>query len=106
MKDWFEEDGFIADLALLEKKIKELTTPFEKIFNRIDSLKKIVKAQEKYTKEMEITYKNAKNLIGTKPWTKDHYKNNFQPLYDSTRKWYSELKKKQDILLPNDVRNY
>jgi hypothetical protein len=105
MKEWFEEDGFVADLTVLEQKIKELTTPFNIIFNRIEKIKALTKAQEKYNKEIEIVYRNAKNLIGTKTWTKDHHKNKFLPLYDNTVNWYKETKRKQDSLLPNEVIN-
>lgn len=103
MKDWFEEDGFVADLPTLEQKIKELTSPFNIIFNRIDKIKKYIKVQQIYSVEMDKALKNAKNLMSTKPWTKDHYKKIFSPLYETTKKWYAETKKKQDSLLANEV---
>ena len=52
---------------------------------------------------MDRAFKNAKNLISTKVWTKDHYTNIFIPLYEKTKKWYIETKKKQDTLLANEV---
>ena len=54
---------------------------------------------------MEKTLKNAKNLLKTKPWTKDHYKENFYVLFENTKKWYFETKKKQDKLLSNEVNS-
>ena len=102
-KDWFEEEGYTADLSSLKNKIKDLTSPYNIISNRIDKIKKYIKAKEKFTVEMDKALKNAKNLIVTKPWTKDYYSANFTPLYESTKKWFMETKKKQDSLLANEV---
>ena len=87
IKAWFEEDGFVADLPTLESKIKELTTIFNSIFNRIDKIKRYIKAKEIYIVKMDKAFKNAKNLIVTKPWTRDYYKANFTRLYETTVKW-------------------
>lgn len=106
IKAWFEEDGFVADLPTLESKIKELTTIFNSIFNRIDKIKRYIKAKEIYIVEMDKAFKNAKNLIVTKPWTRDYYKANFTRLYETTVKWYTETNKKQDSLLANEVISF
>lgn len=90
-------------MSSLKNKIKDLTSPYNIISNRIDKIKKYIKAKEKFTVEMDKALKNAKNLIVTKPWTKDYYSANFTPLYESTKKWFMETKKKQDSLLANEV---
>ena len=93
-KDWFEEDGFAADLNLIESKIKNVTSAFTNSIIRQDKLTKLFKAFDNFENELKETMNNATNILKHKPWINDFY-NNFSLVHKNLSNWFNDIVKAQ-----------
>ena len=94
-KEWFEEDGFIAGLDLIEEKIKNVTSSFTNVIRRIEKFSKLFPAFERFQQDLNETMVNATNLLKYKPWINDSFNSNFASLHNEVSSWFSDIVSRQ-----------
>lgn len=106
VNEWYEEDGYSANLTVLEKKMKMIKKNFTQPDRRQNIEKKRISAIEKYFKELNKTLEDAKKTLSKKPWVEEHYNNTFLKEVSVIEAWFAENVEKQSKLKLFDVRIY
>lgn len=106
INEWYEEDGWTANLSTLESKFKTLSKNFTQIDRRQQIEKKRVIAIEKLEKELNKTYEEGKKIFEKKPYIEDHYNNNFLKDVNEVNTWFTESLEKQKELNLYDLTDF
>ena len=90
ISNWYEDDGFDANLTVLEKEIRNITGYFSKFEKRqkID-----IERYEEITKfivELNTTNNTANDLVKRDPWRFEHFNNTFLKDINAVEKWLLE----------------
>lgn len=101
--EWYEEDGFSANLTFLEKKLKLIKKNFTQVDRRQSIEKKRNSAIEKYFNELNKTYEEGKKTLNKKPWVQEHFNNTFLKELSVVEAWFNESLEKQSKLKLFDV---
>lgn len=103
VNEWYEEDGYSANLTVLEKKMKLLVKNFTQVDRRVSIEKKRNSAIEKYFKELNKTLEDAKKTLSKRPWVEEHYNTTFLKEVSVIEAWFAENVEKQSKLKLFDV---
>jgi uncharacterized protein (DUF2344 family) len=106
LNDWYEEDGFSANLTVLEAKYKILKKNFTQVDRRQNIEKKRIVAIEKYLNELNRTYEEGKKTLIKRPWAEQHYNKTFLKEVSIIEAWFNENLEKQSNLNLYDVINF
>lgn len=95
INDWYEEEGFNANISVLENKMNLL----KESFTQVDLRKSIENSRnlaiEKYNKELKGIYEEAKRILSKKPWVEEHYNKTFLKDMSEIISWFAENIAKQ-----------
>jgi len=104
VNEWYEEDGYSANLTVLEKKMKLIKKNFTQIDRRQNIEKKRNSAIEKYFAELNKTVEEAKKTLSKRPWVEEHYNTTFLKEVSVIEAWFAENVEKQSKLKLFDVK--
>ena len=96
IKNWFEEDGFNANVTAIEKKHKELVASFRNIDKRIKKHQEKDYEVENFDSNLNKTYTKANKVLTASPWTEDYYNTKFSVEYLEVQTWFNEKVREQD----------
>merc|ERR1712032_1576165 len=106
INEWYEEDGWTANLTTLEGKFKLIKKNFTQIDRRVKTERKREVAIEKFEKELNKTYEDAKIIVNRKNWTEEHYNNTFLKEVGDVGKWFEDSMTKQAELALYDMTDF
>ncbi len=98
INEWYEEDGYSANLTVLQKKMKMIKKNFTQIDRRQNIEKKRNSAIEKYFSELNKTLEDAKKTLSKKPWVEEHHNSTFLKEISVIEAWFAENVEKQSKL--------
>jgi hypothetical protein len=98
ISEWYEDEGYNADLTTLEKKFDELNKAFNEFEYRQKKHKNRVRSSEALLNELNKSAVEGANLVKTKPWIENHFNNTFMKELESVQNWYKEMSEKQDAI--------
>ncbi len=104
INEWYEEDGFSANLTVLEKHMKTLKKNFTQVDRRQNLERKRDSAVVRYTKELNLTHEEAKKTLSKRPWVEEHYNKVFLKEVAAVEGWFNESMEMQSKLKLFDVR--
>lgn len=94
-EEWLYDDGYNADLATMEAKYAELSTPAEKVWSRLKEMTERPAA----TKDMLTKLTKVEDLIGkwkdSMPQITDEEKGDVKQKIEDIRKWISDKEAEQ-----------
>ena len=105
MNEWYEEDGWNANLTTLEQKFKIIKKNFTQIDRRVQVERKREISVDKFEKELNKTHEDAKKIVSRKAWVEDHYNNTFLNETGVVATWFSDNLAKQAEMQLYDVIN-
>ena len=103
INDWYEEEGFDANIFVLENKMNLLKESFTQVDLRKSIENSRILAIENYNKELKGIYDEAKNILSKKPWVEEHYNQTFLKDISEIESWFAEKIGKQSKLKLYDV---
>ena len=96
ISNWYDEDGFDANLTVLDKEIRNITGYFSKFekrqkidYERYEEVTKIIT-------ELNKTNITANDLVKRDPWRFEHFNNTFLKDINAVEKWLIESLEKQN----------
>jgi hypoxia up-regulated 1 len=102
ISEWFEDEGYRAELAELDSKLKALRQAFSEIDKRVQKDKALQTAIDKFHINLDKLVQETKKTLKEKPWTQKHFNNIFMKEINSARDWLKAILKSQDF----EVLNY
>ncbi len=104
INEWYEEDGYSANLTILEGKFKQIKKNFTAMDRRVQIEIKRDLAIEKFEKELNHTYTEGKKILNKKAWVENHYNKTFIKEVEVVDSWFRESLEKQKEMTLYDVK--
>jgi hypothetical protein len=106
INEWYEEDGYSANLTVLEGKFRSIKRNFTQIDRRETIEKKRNLAIEKFFMELNKTHEEGKKILSRKTWVEDHYNNVFLKEVEVVNDWFNENQEKQNEMTHFDLTDF
>jgi hypothetical protein len=106
INEWYEEDGYSANLTVLEGKFRSIKRNFTQIDRRETIEKKRNLAIEKFFVELNKTHEEGKKILSRKTWVEDHYNNVFLKEVEVVNDWFNENQEKQNEMTHFDLTDF
>ena len=90
ISNWYEDDGFDANLTVLEKEIRNITGYFSKFEKRQKIDNERYEEITKFIVELNTTNNTANDLVKRDPWRFEHFNNTFLKDINAVEKWLLE----------------
>jgi hypothetical protein len=103
-KNWFEDEGYTANLTSIEDHIRRIQTQNAVINTRVDRHKRLIRAIANFGRELNRTLAQGESIRVKKPWTDDHYNNNYTIVVNEIANWFNQIKAKQEKLTLIEVK--
>jgi hypothetical protein len=104
ISEWYEEDGYGANLELLEAKFNMLKDLFRHFEKRSQIHKKRIHAIENFNTELKTIQLEAEKLLKSRPYIENSYNNTFLKEVKIVTDWFVEIQEKQNALALYEVK--
>lgn len=105
-EDWLDGDGYTADLATMEDKYAELSTPFEKILLRVKESTDRPEKAAKLTKKLKEVEDLMTKWETTMPQVTEEERGEVMAKVEAARKWLSDKEEAQAAKAPHEDPAY
>jgi hypothetical protein len=95
VKEWFEEEGYSANLTTIEDKIRQMTAQNAVINTRIDRQRRLSRAISNFARDLNRTIAQGDAIRVKKPWTEEYFNQNFSVIVKDIQGWFEETQDKQ-----------
>jgi len=95
INEWYDEEGFSANISILENKMGLLKENFIQVDRRKNDENKRTLAIEKFNKELKESYEQAKRILSNKPWVEEDFNKTFLKEISEIEFWFTQNAEKQ-----------